>query len=274
VEPEPLPLRTWTSEELMDALTTPEMELFFARCLGVKVGFDIAHTCILHLDEKHPSGNLTYDSKRFGVYWCNHHEKRGLPDRNYTLPQLFAHRETGLLERLNGGWTFVWRVRMAAEFGVLPLPEIKWGEFPLPPADATVQDMLRYGERLASYEAAKLTYAIQALTGEKAVQLSRRHVARFAGLTKTHGTAHAEKIAEEHIHWLHDTGLIIRTRAFKNVRESALYRPCVGVPDVFIPRYPGFSGAEENDENDIPEMHEDRVPQAMATLEQLPGDVR
>jgi hypothetical protein len=273
-EPKPLPLRIWTAGELMAALTTPEMELYFAHRLGVPVGFNVAHTCTLHPDERNPSGNLTYDPKRLGIYWCNHHEKRGLPDRNYTLPQLYAYRETGLLERLKPGETFVWRVRMAVEFGVLPLPTIQWKELPLPPTDASDRDMGRYGERVAVYEAVKLRYALQALTGEEAVALARRYVARFAGLTRTHGTAHAEKLAEEYIHWLHDMGLIARTRAYKSIKEPALYSPCLGAADVFIPRYPGFSGAEENDENDIPEMHEDRFAEAMASLEQLPGDVR
>jgi hypothetical protein len=258
-EPERLQLRGWTAAELMAALTTPEVELYFAHRLGVPVGFNVAHICILHPDERTPSGNLTYDPKRFGVYWCNHHEKHGLPDRNYTLPQLFAYRETGLLERLNAGGTFVWRVRMAAKFGILPLPEIRWPDLPLPPTDASDQDMVRYAERIEVYEAVKLTYAIQALTGEKDVQLSRRYVACFARLTWTHGTAHAGKLAEEYIHWLHDMALIIRTRAYKSIKEPALYAPCPLMKEMY---------------EDVPEVHEDRVAEAMETPELVPGHAR
>jgi hypothetical protein len=232
----------WDNDELIALLTAPEREWHQAHWLGVPEGVRLGenHPCLLHPDDRNPSGVLTYDQRTDAfMYWCNHHEARGLTVLTYTLPALRCAQVSGLSERLKPATLRIWRLRLAGESGCLVLPEIPHRPMRDLGPDASTEERKCHETQRKVYEGFIMACRCHALTDPgRDVIYTDPFAARSSGLTGDYydpkeaeqSLRAAEKAAKETINDLCDLGLMLRTRDHQSRREPALYRPGDGAP--------------------------------------------
>jgi hypothetical protein len=244
---EPLARDQWDNDKLIALLTTPEREWQQAHWLGVPEGVRLGenHPCLLHPDDRNPSGVLTYDQRTNAfMYWCNHHEARGLKERTYTLPVLWCAQVSGVSERLKRATIRIWRLRLAGESGCLVLPEIPHRPMRDLAPDASTEERKRHEAQRKVYEGFILVCRCHALTDPgRDVIYTAPFAARWSGLLRDHydpkdaekSLKATEKAAKDAINDLCDSGLMLRTREHQGIREPALYRPGDGTPHSWAP---------------------------------------
>jgi hypothetical protein len=237
----------WDNDDLIALLTASEREWHQAHWLGVPEGVRLGenHPCLLHPDDRNPSGVLTYDQRTDAfMYWCNHHEARGLKVQTYTLPALRCAQVSGLSERLKPATLRIWRLRLAGESGCLVLPDIPHQPMVDLPADASAEEQTRHEAQRREYAGFILACRCHALTDPgRDVIYTGPFAARWSGLIRDYydpkeaekSLKAAEKAAKEAINDLCDLGLMLRTRDHQSLREPALYRPGDGTPHRWAP---------------------------------------
>ena len=160
--------------------------------------------CILH-EERHPSAALWRSEDGRLWYKDFHAAKRGGPDL-LILPEVYAARISGLVERLNGPSRAAWAFRLLVDAKILRAPHV-----PLPVLPGRQSAIVRQ-----VYEAVKLIIACRALYADPGwpTPLTRSFLSRWTGLSEL-------QVAKA-LDVLQSLGIIKRVRTY---RRLTLYEP-------------------------------------------------